>query len=187
MTRAAAAIFTNSTAADTARDDILVFDNRSSHPLQHAVMNGIAMVAKRELERRTEMNTVVTAADDASDDARRKRKFSGGGVDEGGGESSETSGAGQEGYLCIGFDAFVSREPCAMCAMALVHSRVRRVFFLDGEGLGGTGVSADGTTPRLPRSFMDKRLHCHPLLNHQFKVFRVRLAAQPELAGERVQ
>ena len=33
------------------------------------------------------------------------------------------------GYLLTGSDLFVLREPCAMCAMALVHARVRRVFY----------------------------------------------------------
>ena len=38
-------------------------------------------------------------------------------------------GGGGGGYLLTGSDLFVLREPCAMCAMALVHARVRRVFY----------------------------------------------------------
>lgn len=34
------------------------------------------------------------------------------------------------GYLCTGKDILLDAEPCLMCAMALVHGRTRRLFFL---------------------------------------------------------
>ncbi|CAG0881914.1 unnamed protein product [Darwinula stevensoni] len=41
------------------------------------------------------------------------------------------SATDDSGYICTGFDVYCTREPCMMCAMALIHSRVRRL--LPGE------------------------------------------------------
>ncbi|MBZ3876347.1 putative inactive tRNA-specific adenosine deaminase-like protein 3 [Sciurus carolinensis] len=61
-------------------------------------------------------------------------------------------------YVCTGCDLYVTREPCVMCAMALVHSRMRRVFY--------GAPSPDGA---LGTRF---RVHAQPGLNHRFQVFR---------------
>uniref|UniRef100_A0A915N1U6 CMP/dCMP-type deaminase domain-containing protein n=1 Tax=Meloidogyne javanica TaxID=6303 RepID=A0A915N1U6_MELJA len=42
-------------------------------------------------------------------------------------EQEKISKDGQ--YLATGFDAILFQEPCTMCAMALVHCRVKRIFF----------------------------------------------------------
>uniref|UniRef100_A0A915LM16 CMP/dCMP-type deaminase domain-containing protein n=1 Tax=Meloidogyne javanica TaxID=6303 RepID=A0A915LM16_MELJA len=42
-------------------------------------------------------------------------------------KQERTSKDGQ--YLATGFDAILFQEPCTMCAMALVHCRVKRIFF----------------------------------------------------------
>mmetsp|Transcript_3428 Transcript_3428/g.9145 ORF Transcript_3428/g.9145 Transcript_3428/m.9145 type:complete len:1012 (-) Transcript_3428:209-3244(-) len=65
-------------------------------------------------------------------------------------------------YMCTGYDCFIAREPCAMCAMALVHSRVARVVFCHPDKAGG----ALGGRLQL----MGQRS-----LNHHYKVYRLGL------------
>jgi hypothetical protein len=39
-------------------------------------------------------------------------------------------------YLCTGYDVYLSKEPCLMCAMSLIHSRIRRLFYRYKSSLG---------------------------------------------------
>jgi len=63
-------------------------------------------------------------------------------------------------YLCTGYDIFLLQEPSVFEAMALVHSRIRRVVFgvsnNDNGGLGGSG----------------HYLHGLPGTNHHYRVFQ---------------
>lgn len=83
------------------------------------------------------------------------------GVPESGAAGARVWGmAGSKPYLCTGFDCYVVREPCVMCAMALVHSRVRRVIYAESNpehgALGGS-----------------LKLHGQQSLNHHYSVYRM--------------
>ncbi|KAK3000641.1 hypothetical protein RJ639_022425 [Escallonia herrerae] len=63
-------------------------------------------------------------------------------------------------YLCTGFDIYLVWEPCTMCAMALVHQRVKRIFYAFPNSFAGALGSVH-------------RLQGEKGLNHHYAVFRV--------------
>ena len=139
----------------------LELDAQSSHPLHHAVMQALDAVAngylaqsraldgggaaepQTKLTRRTDDEHVAAAG------ARNKA------------QTIECSPY-DEPYLCKGYDCYVLHEPCVMCAMALTHSRIRRVLFSKKDPIGGA----------LGGAF---RLHGKGALNHRLMVYHVHL------------
>ncbi|XP_076045360.1 putative inactive tRNA-specific adenosine deaminase-like protein 3 [Oratosquilla oratoria] len=141
-----------------------VHDESSSHPLCHAVMMAIDQIAVlqgggawRHLHRKEylPLGEAVNSskANDEEEKAlcdRTEPSFSG-----------DIQGAGsKQAYICTGFNVFVNREPCMMCCMALLHSRVNRIFFSDLNQKEGALMSKT-------------RLHTLSGINHRFEVFRV--------------
>ena len=74
-------------------------------------------------------------------------------------------------YVCTGYDAYVWREPCAMCAMALVHSRVRRVIYCVPDERRGVLHGPN-------------RIHGQRGMNHRYAVIHVPLGVRQGLEME---
>ena len=60
-------------------------------------------------------------------------------------------------YLCTGYDVYLSKEPCLMCAMSLIHSRIRRLFYRHRSADGALGSKFS--------------IHTLESLNHHFEAF----------------
>ncbi|GAB5354033.1 hypothetical protein AAMO2058_000085100 [Amorphochlora amoebiformis] len=70
-------------------------------------------------------------------------------------------------YLCTGLHCYLLKEPCHMCAMALVHARVTRVVIRDLKENGSLSCSMRGGKGPV------EALHGLGVLNHRFEVFWV--------------
>lgn len=108
--------------------------NCSSNPLHHAVMVAIDLVSHSQGGGVYPLNL--------SD----RRTF-----------STDNGRSSTQDYLCTGLDCYVTREPCVMCSMALLHSRIRRVCYGCPNKDGGLGSKF--------------KIHLEPKLNHHFEVF----------------
>lgn len=111
--------------------------NGPGNILGHAVMRAIGMVANK---RRMLLEDVLEA-----DTGSGTPKFLANEPltpTEADAYSRDTLTAG--GYLCFGLEIYVTHEPCAMCSMAILHSRFGRIVF--GERLPLTGgIAVDPT------------------------------------------
>jgi tRNA-specific adenosine deaminase 3 len=122
-------------------------DETESHPLGHAVMCAIRDAAAKDLASREEEET----------ESQRKRARV---ESEVVGIDTSTSAPTGGLYMCTGLDCFVVVEPCAMCAMGMVHSRINRVIYCVRDmKLGVLGGS--------------HKLHAHRTLNHHYEVYHL--------------
>ncbi|KAG2039624.1 hypothetical protein BDR03DRAFT_951649 [Suillus americanus] len=99
----------------------------TGHPLRHAAMNIIRNVADWRAK---------TSPTDLLPDPPKPATSNGNlGI-------SDTSSNGAN-YLLTGLTLFITHEPCIMCSMALLHSRVKEVFYIiPMPQTGGCGGSA---------------------------------------------
>ena len=107
----------------------------------------------------------------AGDDAAGAGAGAGGSAEDAGASASDAPApaAAAAPHLCAGCDIYVTLEPCAMCAMALVHSRVRRLIYALPAPEGGALGSR-------------YHLHAEKSLNHHFCVLRGALRREAEAA-----
>lgn len=64
------------------------------------------------------------------------------------------AGGEMQNYRLDGCDIYITLEPCAMCASALIQARVKRVIY-------GTGEPKTGAAGSIVNLFADKRLNTH--------------------------
>lgn len=69
-------------------------------------------------------------------------------------------------YLCTNYECFLSQEPCLMCAMALVHSRIKRVYFYSEPNRIESNECND-------QPFTLHYLHINANLNHRYEVWKL--------------
>ncbi|RWS23403.1 hypothetical protein B4U80_13382 [Leptotrombidium deliense] len=73
-------------------------------------------------------------------------------------------------YLLRGNDVFVIQEPCVMCSMALIHSRVKRLFFINkASDLNKLSCCPEDT------AITSMKLHVGNKLNHRFEAWKITL------------
>lgn len=114
-------------------------DMRTSacHPLRHATLNVIRRVADYRASSSTASESLPAATPPVdvptlSAGTEEESKVDGG--------ASPRNGSH---YLLTGLTLFLSHEPCIMCSMALLHSRVREIMYLvPMEKTGGCGSVA---------------------------------------------
>ncbi|XP_068428588.1 probable inactive tRNA-specific adenosine deaminase-like protein 3 [Clinocottus analis] len=141
-------------AVDPATERIVAaaHDCRGDHPLHHAVMVCIDLVARSQgggcstFDRYPACRFTSQASDTA--------------------QSAAGAAASAQPYICTGYDLYVTREPCVMCAMALVHSRIGRVFYGTSSADGAMGTKY--------------KIHSRKDLNHHFEVYKGVLGKQCE-------
>lgn len=106
------------------------------NPLAHPVMRVISFVAQklvRAEDRKTETRQMPILEFEAFQDAPltddEKRVF-------------ELDHPNPDGYLCHGLELYLTHEPCVMCSMSILHSRMGKVVFRHRMPLTG-GLCAE--------------------------------------------
>lgn len=87
-------------------------------------------------------------------------------------------------YLCTNYDIFVTEEPCLMCTMGLVQSRIRRLFFLDYQS---TKLANCRQLCYPDRAIEDFLVHREKNLNHRFEAWRITLVPEKDEDDDGVQ
>ncbi|KAI0513654.1 hypothetical protein KFK09_009684 [Dendrobium nobile] len=145
--------------------------NFSWHPLRHATLVSIENAAARDrqlfpcLEYQNNLPLRNGVCDCSENNPIKRQKIQ---LSENAGVISEDASPENlpsevlRPYLCTGFDIYILWEPCVMCAMALVHQRIRRIFYAFPNPIAGALGSV-------------YNLQGEKSLNHHYSVFRIQI------------
>ncbi|XP_051127714.1 tRNA-specific adenosine deaminase TAD3 isoform X2 [Andrographis paniculata] len=140
----------------------------SWHPLRHAAIVAIENSAARDrllfpvIEQSTEFAQEDCRVSSPTGSPLKRQKINANVTDD---ENTDDCRNGMccdstRPYLCTGYDIYFVWEPCVMCAMAIVHQRIKRVFYAFPNPNNGALGSVH-------------RLQGEKSLNHHYAVFRV--------------
>ena len=136
-----------------------------SEPCQQQQEQQVQPEDKEEQQQQEQLSQRDRQQQPQQDSARKACMLLEGGSEAAGAEAAAATPASsketaQKPYLCTGFDCFVLREPCTMCAMGLVHSRISRVVYCwQDRQFGALGGKF--------------RLHSQRSLNHHYSVYHM--------------
>ncbi|XDT38526.1 Cytidine and deoxycytidylate deaminase zinc-binding region [Nakaseomyces glabratus] len=77
--------------------------------------------------------------------------------------SLEDSNNVPQNYLCLDFDVYTTHEPCSMCSMALIHSRIKRCIFIEQMPRTGALMANSGNS---------YCMHANKKLNSKYEVYK---------------
>lgn len=118
-------------------------DKRSQHPLHHSVISALDSVAKFQVNTsNNRTDPLVKLAEAKNLDAQ---------------ELMTQEMDSKNDYLCTNYNVYLTHEPCTMCAMALLHARIGKCFYLFTTKFGYLNTQF--------------KLHCKPELNHTYEAF----------------
>ncbi len=113
----------------------------TGNPMAHAVLRAISMVAQK-----------LVRAERRKTDARNRpvlefETFQDKPLLEEEGKVFAMDHPSPDGYLCHGLELYLTHEPCVMCSMAILHSRMGKVAFAHRMPLTGGLGAEDRATP----------------------------------------
>lgn len=103
--------------------------NGWGNPLNHAAMRAMAMVAQRRLGPGVEVMPDNPVRPETAPEGKYFHTRAPTPISAVTSTEEAENIANGEGYLCHNMHIYLSHEPCVMCAMALLHSRVGVVVF----------------------------------------------------------
>ncbi|XWS24662.1 hypothetical protein CRYUN_Cryun27aG0001900 [Craigia yunnanensis] len=145
------------------------------HPLRHAAIVAIEASSARDRHlfpgsgHNEKSNGVDCTHSSSSGCPAKRQRINLANVKIDGEQDANTEGSNAlvRPYLCTGYDIYLVWEPCIMCAMALVHQRIRRIFYAFPNPEAGALGSVH-------------RLQGEKSLNHHYAVFMVVLPEEVE-------